>query len=348
MFEPIKASIKNIIVNTFNTKTFVLKMLNSPKLIAYSPGQYLILSWQNQYGATEKRAYSISKWDAANKECYITIKRIENGAYSRHLHDKAQIGDQLTIDHIAGFFTLPDNIADYKQLFFIIAGSGIAPVMPMIEFVLSNHPAIKIELIYSNKQIADTIFYKLLNTYQDQYAKQFTITYLFSQSDKHIPLRLNNSLLSSLVNNKLRWEKHTTLFYTCGPLEYMDMVSIALLTEGIPKANIKKEIFYNEIPEILASPPDKKAHKVTLLFSNKVTYSFTVQYPSSILDTALLNGYKLPYSCRSGQCGSCTGKCIQGEVFMSYNEVLTEKDIAQGYTLTCTGFPINGDVIIEF
>jgi ring-1,2-phenylacetyl-CoA epoxidase subunit PaaE len=77
------------------------------------------------------------------------------------------------------------------------------------------------------------------------------------------------------------------------------------------------------------------------------TYQLKVQYPDSILQAAKKESISLPYSCEVGRCGNCAAKCIKGKVWLSYNEVLTEKDIQKGLTLTCVGHPVGGDVILK-
>jgi ring-1,2-phenylacetyl-CoA epoxidase subunit PaaE len=74
---------------------------------------------------------------------------------------------------------------------------------------------------------------------------------------------------------------------------------------------------------------------------------FNVQYPTSILQAAKLLKIDIPYSCENGQCGTCVAECLQGEVWMSRNEVLLDAEVAAGNVLTCTGFPINGAVTIK-
>jgi len=56
----------------------------------------------------------------------------------------------------------------------------------------------------------------------------------------------------------------------------------------------------------------------------------------------------MPYSCRSGQCGSCTARLVSGEVWLQYNEVLTPDDLRNGLTLTCMGCPVHGDVTLQY
>jgi len=90
-------------------------------------------------------------------------------------------------------------------------------------------------------------------------------------------------------------------------------------------------------------PPDKDMHEVLIVLKGK-EYRMQVQYPQSILQAARAHKISLPYSCDTGRCGSCMMYCKEGEVWMSYNEVLTDKDVSQGKVLTCTGYPIGGDV----
>jgi ring-1,2-phenylacetyl-CoA epoxidase subunit PaaE len=202
-------------------------------------------------------------------------------------------------------------------------------------------------LIYSNKSAKETIFYTALQQLAVKSKGRLKIDFLFSSSNNILKSRLNNSLLSSLLNEYLDTSKEKTLAYICGPVEYMDTVSITLLTDGIPKANIYKENFVPYQAESVESPPDTLPHQVRIRLKNR-TEAFTVQYPVSILHQALKAGIALPYSCESGQCGSCVARCTSGRVWIAYNEVLTERELNQGLVLTCQGFPVGGDVELEY
>lgn len=73
-----------------------------------------------------------------------------------------------------------------------------------------------------------------------------------------------------------------------------------------------------------------------------------VKYPDTILAAAKARSIELPYSCEAGRCGSCIAACTQGKVWMRYNEVLTDSEVAKGRVLTCQSFPVGGDVDITF
>ena len=71
-------------------------------------------------------------------------------------------------------------------------------------------------------------------------------------------------------------------------------------------------------------------------------------YPKSIIAAAKDKGIELPYSCEAGRCGSCVATCISGKIWMAYNEVLLDDEIARGRVLTCQGYPVGGDAEIIF
>lgn len=341
------ATLTNITRETNDTQSFILKINNPVILNNYQVGQYIILSAKEN--RIERRSYSIVEiLDYKKGIIKLTVKRIPNGYFSRLLHEHATIGSSFYVEGISGFFTLPESIKEYKSVHFYAAGSGITAIFALIKHILCNYPDISIFLTYSNKSPEQTIFYKEIEQLKSKHTNQLYVTYFFSNSGSILNARINNTNLTRLLSEKNIKDYNHHLFYICGPLEYMDTVSIALLTEGVPKTNIKKEIFNTLEIETTEQPPDINPRKVKVRIDENTIKEFTVAYPNSILDVIQEQGLIVPYSCRSGQCGSCAARIIKGEVWMSYNEVLTDKEIQQGLTLTCCGFPINGDVEISY
>jgi ring-1,2-phenylacetyl-CoA epoxidase subunit PaaE len=125
------------------------------------------------------------------------------------------------------------------------------------------------------------------------------------------------------------------------------MVQLSLEELGYETEQIKKEIFDTTKPARKLAPPDKDRHRVIIHLEDK-TVSFPAQFPYTVLQAARKNNIVLPYSCETGRCASCLMTCTKGKVWMSYNEVLTNKDIAAGKVLTCVGHPIGGDVELRF
>ena len=337
-----QVQITAIIAETKGAKTFVLQPLNN-WIAAYQPGQFLTLVFHTRYGE-KRRSYSISSSPLMNEPLSITIKRVENGEFSRLLLTHAKVGDVLTTSGISGFFVLPQSIDATDQLFFLAAGSGITPCYSIIKTLLSTTYK-KIVLIYSNRTEEEAIFLQQLHALQHQFAERFKIHFLFSNKTSVYESRLGNWLLQQLLERYLQVHKSKALFYLCGPFEYMQMISISLLSEGYPAQHIHKENFSVVQRIVKPLPPDIAAHQVKLYLKEEA-YNLTVQYPQSILAVAKANNIGIPYSCEAGSCGSCAATCINGKVWMAYNEVLMDDEIARGRILCCQAYPVEGDVEI--
>ena len=329
---------------TSDTKSFILTSPKHP--LKYKAGQFLTLIFKKKE-TEERRSYSISSTADLNEPLTITVKRIDNGEYSRYLFDFVQEGDVLFSIGASGFFTLPESSIHYTQLFFLAAGSGITPILPLIKTVLYGSIPAHVTLLYSNRSADDTIFLEDLQHLVKKFPEKFQLELLFSSSQNLLKARLTKFLLLQFIHEKVI-KKDETLFYICGPFQYMQMATITLLTEGIAAKNIRKENFSTEKPVIKDLPPDVNPHNVQIHFEGK-QYTFTVQYPLTILQTAKQAGIMLPYSCEVGKCGTCAATCLRGNVWHSYNEVLLDRELENGRILTCTGYPYGkGDVVIEF
>lgn len=76
--------------------------------------------------------------------------------------------------------------------------------------------------------------------------------------------------------------------------------------------------------------------------------SFEVAEGDTVLHAALEAGFRLPYGCRAGSCGSCKGKVVEGHVdYGTYqNSALSDDERAAGYALFCVAKP-QSDLKIE-
>jgi ring-1,2-phenylacetyl-CoA epoxidase subunit PaaE len=332
----------NIIIETTDAKTFVLEPLDGwqPE---YQAGQFVTLVFNTRHGE-KRRSYSISSSPVLSEPLSITIKKIDNGEFSRLLVYKSQVGDILLSSGISGFFILPENINSVNQYFFLAAGSGITPCFSLIKTILAKSDS-KIVLIYSNRTEADTIFYSKLKDLQEKYTDRFIIHFLFSSLNDVYRSRLGNWLLQQFLDKDLE-DAINARFYICGPFDYMHMVTLGLAGK-VPTENIHKENFSNLPRLFIPRPPDVDSHMVTIHINGEV-YNFPVQYPSTILAVAKAHKIQLPYSCEAGRCGSCAATCTKGKVWMAYNEVLTDDEVEKGRTLVCQGYPVGGDAVIEF
>ncbi|PRY51596.1 ring-1,2-phenylacetyl-CoA epoxidase subunit PaaE [Arcticibacter pallidicorallinus] len=334
-----QVKILRIISETKVAKTFVLEPLEGWQP-TYKEGQFLTLVFYTRHGE-KRRSYSISSSPSLNEPLSITVKKVDNGEFSRLLLMNAKIGDMLYTSGINGLFVLPGNFNASNQFFFLAAGSGITPCFSLLKRVLKQHSS-KVVLIYSNKSEADALFLDQLENLQREFADRFKIHFLFSYKLDLYHSRLSSWLLQQLLERYLKVDNKDAFFYLCGPLDYMRMVNIALLG-NIPPGNIFKESFSSEPRQVVPIPEDTSPHQVTILFRGQKRV-ISVQFPHTILSAAKSRNINLPYSCETGRCGSCLALCKSGQVWMAYNEVLTDEEVALGQILLCQSYPIKGDV----
>lgn len=98
-----------------------------------------------------------------------------------------------------------------------------------------------------------------------------------------------------------------------------------------------------EAEEHPADIPDEEADTFEIEYV-KEGETLEVRENETILDAAEDEGMELPYACREGQCLSCGGWIADGpaEDFVEHhrNEMLSEAELDDGYTLTCVAYPI--------
>lgn len=323
--------------------------------VEYRAGQFLTLIIQHRdggpHGHEVRRSYSLSS--APGEPLRLTLKRVENGAISRYLLDSLRVGDVLTSLYPAGRFTLNDDPTG--DLVLLGAGSGITPLFGILKQTLRTQPDRRVTLLYSNSTERSIIFREELDELQRQFTDRFRLIHLLSSpSDDWTGRRgrLNNVMLERLLPELIGTSNRSDLrFYICGPGDYMRMVQFTLVFSGIRPDQIRREDFVIK-PVVLTPPPALAVDRTVLLNlrSRAAEYrAVEIQVPAykSILQAALDEGIPLPYSCRGGRCSTCVARCRSGSVHMTINDVLTERDLAEGWVLTCTGYPESDGVVID-
>lgn len=327
-------------------KTFFLERADG-EILHYQAGQFLTFSiGQDRF--LQRRSYSFSTTPGVDAGPAITVKRVDNGLMSRWLIDHAQAGDTMECSGLAtGLFTLPENLNDYDAVWLFAAGIGITPVYSLLKALLHQSKMKKVVLFYSNHSKEQTVFGPELEALQVKFARRFTLLHLWSNAQDMLRARLSRASFPFLKDAFLKDEPTKVLSYLCGPKSYMWLLQLLLQDTGLPGESVRREAFVIRQDVNRHLPIDHDTHQVEVQMGGQI-FRFESRYPDSILKSAQAAGITLPYSCEAGQCGSCTAQCISGKVWMSYDEVLTGRDLREGRVLTCTGHAVGGDVVLSF
>jgi ring-1,2-phenylacetyl-CoA epoxidase subunit PaaE len=344
--------IKQVVKETADCVSITFDLpLDLKDTFAYKAGQYInvktIINDQEV-----RRSYSICSAPHEGK-LTIAVKKVDGGLFSTFANDQLNADDILDIMPPHGNFCLPADLSTIKTIVFYCAGSGITPAMSLIKTILSNHPHLKIQLYYGNKNADSILFREELEGLKNLYLNRFSVNYILSREVLSSPLfygRINGEKCKK-YEQVFNQNSSNSLYYLCGPASMIFDVKECLTTIGVNESNIHFELF-NAIG-ITENQTKKEAAQQT---GNKIKikldelefeFIYDGQY-SNILDAALANGADLPFACKGGVCSTCKGKCESGTVAMKVNYALEPDELAAGYVLTCQAYPTSDEVFINF
>jgi len=319
--------------------------------VDYKSGQFLTLILSID-GKEVRRSYSFSSSPITDDVLSVTVKRVEGGLVSNYLNDQVKPGDTIHVMEPMGNFTTEYSSANKRHLVMFAGGSGITPFMSHIKSLLTEEPESIASLIYCNRNIESIIFKNHLESLQNDYEGRFRLIHVLDDAplnwQGHSGL-LNHDMLTKLFERIPNWGSERTVYLMCGPEGMMKNVETLLSLQSIQSDLVFKESFVvgtigkEEKKEIFT---EDGALEVTVIYDGE-EHKFAVEQGVTILDTALDLGIDLPFSCQSGLCTACRGKCISGEVRLDEDEGLSEAEMKEGYVLTCVGHPMSNDVVIK-
>ena len=143
--------------------------------IQFLSGQYLTHCFEIG-GVTVKRAYSICAAEGDRLAC--AVKAIDGGVVSGFVHRSVAVGYEYTVLGASGDFVLPRD--DSVPLAFLAAGSGITPVIAMIETALRRSPTRVISLVYASRRQNQIIFADRLSALVKKHP-QLQVVHVLSQ-----------------------------------------------------------------------------------------------------------------------------------------------------------------------
>ena len=330
-------------------------------------GQYLTLKF-NFDGNTVRRAYSMSSSPIENT-LKITVKQIRDGFVSTHINQHIKAGDIISVMPPNGRFYTRLSADNKKTYYLFGGGSGITPLMSILKTVLQKEPLSSVFLFYGNKDEGSIIFRNELYQLQQKYPKRLRITHLLSnpiQFTKKSFLGLKQQFIQpwqgavGIMNAQktLHFLNHNRplhrqqVYFICGPSPMMDAVEQVLLEKGIDKKDIHLERFSSSLPT--ASTTTTIDLSAIIAGANLTVHldgeTITTKIPSNktILDTLIDLGYEVPYSCKTGACATCLGKCLAGKVQMDECLTLEDDEIAEGLILTCQSRALTDYVEITY
>ena len=302
-------------------RSFELSPIDGAGLMRHAAGQHVPVRLRI-HGEDVVRTYTLSV-APSDRRYRISVKR--DGRVSAHLHDVVQEGATVMLKAPAGSFTL--DAAERRPAVLLAAGVGITPLLAMLRHVVyeglrtrRTRPTV---LFYGARTLAERAFDEELRDLVEAASGAVRVVRVLSRpegfaegEDYDHTGRIDLDLLRAT----LPFGAHD--FYLCGPPGFAQHLYDGLRDQDVPDARIHAESFGpaslvrrrdGSAPQ--GPTPARKPTRVLFAQSGKEA----CWERGSLLELAEARGLNPPYSCRSGSCGSCRTRILEGEVAAADN-----------------------------
>ncbi|PKA82900.1 ring-1,2-phenylacetyl-CoA epoxidase subunit PaaE [Ulvibacter sp. MAR_2010_11] len=311
----------------------------------YKAGQYITIKYLVD-GKEIRRAYSICSAPSSGL-LQVGVKKVSDGAFSEFANTTLKEGDALDVMLPEGKFILNPEASTSKNYAAFVAGSGITPVLSIIQAVMEEEPLSSFVLVYGNQTLEEAMFYSELLKLKERYPNRFQIEWLFSRKQEEGAMfgRIERSTVNYILKNKYK-ELNFHEFYLCGPEPMIDEVASVLKEHGFNQKQIHFELFTTAEKGMLVEPHDGTT-QITVTVDDE-TATFTMPQNKSVLEAVLEQKIDAPYSCQGGICSTCIARIVEGKAEMRKNQILTDDEIAEGLVLTCQAHPTSATLVIDY
>lgn len=339
--------------------SFYLEPVDGEPLPPFKPGQFLTFgldaTTHSPHGAPTTQAitrcYSLSD-EPTGAHYRITVKRVPAppdqpdappGLSSSHFHDHVRVGDILRVKAPAGhFFIDPDP--DVPAVL-IAGGIGITPMMSMLAWCLAHQPRRTVHLYYGLRNGREHAFRPQLGQIAAQHpALHLNVVYSRpEESDiQGRDYQHRGHVDVDLLRRTLPHGRHQ--FYVCGPSAMMEVLVPALCAWGVPVTDIHYEAFGPASVKLpgAAAAPATETIDVEVRFERSGRTLTWDGRDASLLDFAERHGVEVESGCRSGSCGSCETRVLDGSVRYEH---APDHDVSAGHCLLCVGRPSSSLVL---
>ena len=334
---------------THDVKTFVFAPRKG-RHFTYRPGQFLTFEFEID-GEAIYRCYTISSSPTRPDTVSITVKRVSGGPVSNWLHDHFRPGMMLRATGPMGDFSWSEAPSQPKYLL-LSGGSGVTPMMSMARSAYDLAEIRDTLFVHAARSPADIIFRDELD-FMSRRNRSIRVAHICEEDSPHeawsgLRGRLTRPMLEAVAPDFME-----RIVFVCGPAPFMAAVRDMLKAVGFDMTRHFEESFnFEELPTQDREAVEEAAEELsTQVATYRVEFAKTrrvVECPENltILDAARRAGMRLPSSCAKGLCGTCKSKKLSGEVDMTHQGGIRQREIDQGMVLICCSKP-RSDVVID-
>ncbi|MGY6126737.1 2Fe-2S iron-sulfur cluster-binding protein (plasmid) [Paraburkholderia strydomiana] len=328
-------------------RSFHLEPTDGAGLISHLAGQHLPI--RIKLVGDDKpllRNYTLS---CAPSDGFYRISVKREGGVSSHLHDRLREGDIIEARAPAGQFTV--DALERRPAVLLAAGVGVTPVLAMLRHIvyegLRKRGIRKTWFFHSARSIKDRAFSDEISRLVASANGAVKVVRVLSdphdaREGEHYDVagRVDMNLLRAT----LPFDDYD--FYLCGPASFMQSVYAGLRDLNVADGRIHVEAFgpsglkrrsdaATNVPS--RAPADKPTPVAFVRTGKEARWQ---PEAGSLLELAEARGLMPDYGCRSGSCGSCRTRIVEGAVAYA---AAPEFKVPDDEALICCAVPAHPD-----
>lgn len=289
----LRGRLEDVVQETDDASTLVIKP-GWGWSFDHEAGQYVGIGIEVD-GRIQWRSYSLTSTPRRRgRRITITVRAMPEGLLSGHLVSGMQPGAIVRLAAPAGEFVLPSPPPE--KILFLVAGSGVTPVMSMLKTMDRRGTMTDVKVVYSSPT-ADRMIFRdaLLGLAEKHPSLDLTLRY----TDDEGMFSLEDDLDATCPD----WTGRQT--WACGPGPMLDAAEEHFRAHDV-EDHLHLERFTLELGE-------NTGEGGTVSFQNSGRTA-EVDGSTTILEAGEKAGIGMPYGCRMGICHTCTLTLVSGSV----------------------------------
>lgn len=299
------------------------------------------------------RTWSISDFAPYPDRYRITVKRGE-GPGSRWIADEARVGDVIDLRAPGGRFVL--DRSSFFRVVLISAGVGITPMLSMLRaHALRGMEAPAVHWLHSAtdstvalhaREIDETLGQNALFKRQVHFTRpsEADAASSYDRTGRITPADLAEILRSPFPagGGAVTVPGEYSHFYVCGPESFNKMVIDTLVDLGLDRSLIFAEQFGRAST---GRSRQSRTERASIRFEQSgLTLEWDPEEDLTLLELAESAGIDAPFSCRTGNCGTCEVALITGRVEYDPQPTMPTEP---SRCLTCCARPSSSCVAVD-
>lgn len=327
-------------------KTFIFKTANGEPFPYFRAGQYLSLKLpMGESFVTRSYSLCSSPKDALKGRAAITVRSNPGGFVADKLLAALKVGDEITTSDPQGFFYYED-LRDAKTVIGLAGGSGITPFLSMAYAIRDGVEDFNLTLLFGSRDVENILFKEELDKIAAECPK-FKVVHVLSESDEE---GYEHGFITADMIKKYAPQGEEFSVFLCGP-EGM----YKFLKPEIEKLGLPERLFRRKMIDVTKTPWEHEGYPMECkdkeysvhVKQGAFEYDIKASANEPVLVAFERAGIKAPSRCRSGECGWCRSRLLEGTVFIpEENELRRWADKEYGYIHPCSSFPTS-DLVIE-